>query len=100
MVEDSNGVVRLLDRRRQIVEAPLLGPELEPSDLLLAPAQLGVDLVADAALEALLLVEGDELQAARFTDAVLVGAVVLEVAPLPIAARENDALEVAHVCKS
>jgi hypothetical protein len=29
-----------------------------------------------------------------------VGAVVLEVAPLPVAARENDALEVAHVARA
>jgi len=97
MVEDPNGVLRLLDRCRQIVEATFLGPELQPGDLLLAATELGIDLVADAALEALLLVEGDELQTARFTNAVLVGAVVLEVAPLPITARENDAFEVAHV---
>ena len=50
---------------------PSLAQELQPGDLLLAATELGIDLVADAALEALLLVEGDELQTARFTNAVL-----------------------------
>jgi hypothetical protein len=100
MVEDGNGILRLLDRGWQILEAIFLGPELQASDFLLSATELGVDLVADAALEGLLLVEGDELQTAGFTNAVLMGAVVLEVSPLPITAGENDAFEVAHVSKS
>src|SRR5580698_8380410 len=99
MVEDANGVLGLLDRCGKILKATFLGPELQATDLLLAAAELGVDLVTDAALEGLLLVEGDELQTTRFTNAVLVGAVVLEVPPLPITAGEDDAFEVAHVSK-
>jgi len=100
MVEDGNGVMRLLNGCRQMLKATFLGPELQASDFLRSAAELGVDPIADAALEVLLLIVGDELQAAGFTNAVFVGAVVLEVTPLPIAAGKNDALEVAHVSKS
>ena len=100
MIEAGDDGLRFLDRCWQVLQTSFFGPEFQSGNFLLSTTQLGVDLIADSALVALMLVISDELQAAGFTNAVFMGTMVFEVSPLPITTGENDALEIAHVSKS
>jgi hypothetical protein len=72
-------------------------PSLDALDLLLAAAQFGRDLVADAAvLGAVLVAVHDELHTAGLTSAVLLGTVLAEGAPLVVAAAVKGLVKEAH----
>jgi len=96
-IQVSNRIHRLVDR----------GPEL--GRLALPPADtvhlggptplLGVDLLAELALGARLQRLHDEFHATRLANSVLLGTVLAEVSPLPIAARKTVLIEEAHVSR-
>jgi hypothetical protein len=96
-IQVPNRVHRLVDR----------GPELgclalPPADTvhLGGPAPLlGVDLVAELALGACLQRLHDEFHAARLANPVLLGTVLAEMSPFPIAARKTMLIEEAHVSR-
>lgn len=84
----------LLDRR--LVAAGLLAPAVVVVDVLCAAALLGLDLKAELALVLERLGLPDHLHAACFASAVLGLTVLLEVAPLPVAALVDVLLVEAH----
>ena len=96
-------IVQLLDRFQGLLDRSrvpsLTLPASDSLTFRLTLAKLGVYLLAVLALAWLLLRLVDKLHATGFTNPVLLGAVLSEVAPLPIAADEPVLVEEAHVSR-
>lgn len=94
-VQTSNQIHRLADGRLEF--APLALPPVDALDFGRPAPNLGVDLLAELALLTDRHRLHDELHATGFTNPVLLGTVLSEMAPLPIAADEPVLIEEAHV---
>ena len=96
-VEGSNHVGRAIDGCSEL--AALALPARDPFNLGNSSSLFRIDLVAKLAF----LAKGnglhDEFHSARFSGPVLSVAVLSEVAPLPVAARESMLVEEAHVSR-
>jgi hypothetical protein len=95
VVQSSNHLHRFVDRSTKL--APVALPAIDALNLGGPAAHLGVDLLTELALGASGNCLHDELHAAGFTDAVLLGAVLAEVTPLPVAASKSMLVVEAHV---
>lgn len=95
VVQSSNHLHGFVDRSTEL--APIALPAIDALDLGGPTAHLGVDLLAELALGASRNRLHDELHAAGFTDTVLLGAVLAEVTPLPVAASKSMLVVEAHV---
>lgn len=95
VVQSSNYLQRFVDRSTELAAITL--PTINALDLGGPAAHLGVDLLAKLALGSCRNCLHDELHATRFTDPVLLGTVLAEVAPLPVAASESMLIVEAHV---
>ena len=95
VVQSSNHLQRFVDRGTELVAIPL--PAVDTFDFGGPAAHLGVDLLAELALRASGNCLHDELHATRFTDSVLLGTVLTEVSPLPVAASKAMLVVEAHV---
>jgi len=96
-VQASNQIHRFGDRRLEFIALAL--PSVHTLNLGRPAPGLGVDLLAELALLSDRHRLHDELHATGFTNPVLLGAVLSEVAPLPIATDEPVLVEEAHVSK-
>jgi hypothetical protein len=94
-VETSNQIHCFLNRRTKLVRLAL--PPPDAVDLCNASAHLRFDLLTKLAFRTRRNCLHDELHAARLANAVLLGTVLAEMAPLPIAAREAMLVVEAHV---
>ena len=95
VVQPSNHLQRFVDRGTELVAIPL--PAVDTFDFGGPAAHLGVNLLAKLALCSCGNRLHDELHATRFTDSVLLGAVLTEVSPLPVAASKAMLVVEAHV---
>lgn len=95
VVQSSNQIQRFVDRGTKLVAITL--PAVDTFDFGGPPAHLGVDLLAELAFGPCRNRLHDELHATRFTDSILFGAVLAEMAPLPIAASKSMLVVEAHV---
>jgi hypothetical protein len=96
-VQASDYVHGLVDRSAKLGVFAL--PPANAVDLSGSSAHLCVDLVAQLALCACWNRLHDELHAARLTHAILLGTVLAEVAPLPVATGKTVLIVEAHVSK-
>lgn len=94
-VKTSNHIDRFLDRRCELVWFAL--PPPDAVDLGHPAAHLGVNLLAKLALSSRGNRLHDQLHAARLANSVLLGTVLSEVAPLPVATGKAVLVEEAHV---
>jgi hypothetical protein len=95
VVQSSNHLQRFVDRGTELVAIPL--PAVDTFDFGGPAAHLGVNLLAKLALGSCGNRLHDELHATRFTDSVLLGTVLTEVSPLPVAASKAMLVVEAHV---
>lgn len=95
VVQPANHLQRLVDRGAEFAAITL--PAIDAFDLGGPAAHLGVDPLAELALGSCRNRLHDELHATRFTDPVLLGAVLAEVTPLPVAASKTMLVVEAHV---
>jgi len=96
-VQASNYLHRLVDRSAELASLAL--PPANAVNFGGPAAHLCVDFVAQLALGACGDRLHDELHTARLTHSVLLGAVLAEVAPLPVAAGKTVLVEEAHVSR-
>jgi len=94
-IQTANHLHRLLDRSTELVRLSLPAPDAV--HLSGSAAHLGVDLLTELAVCSRRNCLHDELHATRLADSVLLGAVLSEVAPLPVAADEPVLVVEAHV---
>lgn len=97
-IQASNQLHRFVDRCSELV--PLALPSIDAVDLGRPASHLGVDLLAQLALRPDWYRLHDELHATGFTNSVLLGTVLAEVTPLPVAADEPVLIEEAHVSRA
>lgn len=101
VVEDADFVLDVFDDRNCLLErgfaTGIVTPASDALQLGVATTAFCVDLVAYLALLSLQSGAVDELHAACFADAVLIGAVLTEVAPLPVAAGKDELVVETHV---
>jgi hypothetical protein len=91
----------ILDRLRNgRVSIALVLPALDPFLFLGSASEFCLDLTASRTLDVCALRIHDEFHAAGFAGAVFFVAMLLEAAPLEVAASENDLLVEAHVVAS
>ena len=95
VVQSSNHLHRFVNRSTELAAITL--PASDAIDLGGPATHLGVDLLAELALRASGNCLHDELHATRFADSVLLGTVLAEVTPLPVAASESVLVVEAHV---
>lgn len=96
-VQVPNRVHRLVDRGPELCCLAL--PSADTVHLGGPTPLLGVDLLTELALGACLQRLHDEFHAARFANSVLLGTVLAEMPPFPIAARKTVLIEEAHVSR-
>lgn len=94
-IQTPDRVQRLVNGRSEL--GPLALPPVDALHLGGPAPHLRVDLLAELALRLDRHRLHDELHAARFANAVLLGAVLAEMAPLPIATGKTVLIEEAHV---
>ena len=94
-VQTTHDLQRLVDRGSELLSIAL--PPVDTIDLGGPAAHLDINLLAKLALCSCGNCLHDELHATRFTDSVLLGAVLSEVSPLPVPAGETVLVEKAHV---
>lgn len=94
-IQTTNHLHRFLDRSRELVRLPLPSPDAV--HFRGSAAHLGVDLLTELAVSSSRNCLHDELHTTRLADSVLLGAVLSEVAPLPVAADEPVLIVEAHV---
>ena len=94
-IQTSNHLDRLLNRSSEFIRFAL--PPCDAVDLSRAAPHLGVNLLAELALCSCRNRLHDEFHAARLANSVLLGTVLSEVAPLPIATGKAVLVEEAHV---
>ncbi|KAH8636979.1 hypothetical protein IG631_08814 [Alternaria alternata] len=94
-IQTANHLHRFLDRSSELVRLPL--PPPNAVHLSGSAAHLGIDLLAELAVSSSRNCLHDELHTTRLADSVLLGAVLSEVAPLPVTADEPVLVVEAHV---
>ena len=97
-IQASDQLHRFVNGRSEFVSFAL--PSVDTVDLGRPASHLGVDLLAQLALGPDRNRCHDELHTTSFTNSVLLGTVLAEVAPLPVAAHEPVLIEEAHVSKA
>jgi hypothetical protein len=94
-IQTANHVHRFLDRSPELMRLPLPPPDAVHFSG--SAAHLSVDLLTELAVRSSRNRLHDELHTTRLADSVLLGTVLSEVAPLPVAADEPVLVVEAHV---
>lgn len=97
-IQASDQVHRFVNRSSEFV--PLALPPIDTFDFGCPAPHLGVNLLTQLALGPGRNCLHDELHATSFTNPVFLGAVLAEMAPLPVAAHEPVLIEEAHVSRA